>query len=898
MADSSTEPPRVVSLAAHLQAISTIEFPFREALFTTFSFDPTYFESRVLGPVRATGAAVTVLCDGSVFNPDPRAMRSAGRAYHLGVAALDAAFHPKVNVLVGTDRALVSIGSGNLTTGGWLTNEELVTIIDVDRGGAVPRVIADVAGWLRSLLTVGDRLVLGQASRDAISRVADGLEPFIGGGINEDLGPQLVDSSTGPILDQLPEGLADELLLQAPFHDPGGIALDRLLARYRPRRVTIAVQPGLTFVIPPVLSRLAREHGAELRWHEASGPGAGSGVSARYQHGKLLEAVGAGERWALTGSPNLTEAALTRSLADGGNCEVGLVHVIPTSMFRGSGPVLESGSIPERRLEIAPPLTIGGAPLPALVGVTLVDGRIRVELSRPTSVSLEVLVSDYGNDPEARRRLGTIPVGTSVLDLFDEHGTEPGSRVFIGATVDGVLKVGSPLPLLSPGDALRRQSPSSREARNTYESADDVLASQSDLDAYLRLAERVRTEQAPALPVPRAGTARAAREPQKRDEAGHSPLFTGSLHDYLERASRRLGAAVLGGPTGNVPLPGSLVRTLVPQWADIVSEADEDPADARTAVEPEDEPDAVDDPTPVVSLEAAHSSYTAEQRRHWRRSFEQLVKAIEQPSLPEIDRSTYTVLLLLGSRFRVWDDDPPKRPELVARALSSLVENPVRDELLPRIAAVAALCVHSLRTEGLDPRVGTGLMAHEALESSRPLLTYVTEDDLTAVVDAHFGRSERPPQPDEVLDIVRQELDDNPWERYAESIQAAHPSWDVVLVEDGRIRIQASSGAQFTIAAAALSLLPRDLTVAIAVAAGRDRREHLFAQHDWQLAIQERQGARLVWKTYQLSQLVSPSGIAASTDTRVKAQIDPPIAWRTTSETARKILDAAKVAYD
>src|SRR4051794_28817789 len=98
----------------------------REGLFLSFNVDLGFFEARLLGPVKVTGAAVTVIGDARVFSPDPRSVRGAGHAYALGMAATAGAFHPKLTVLAGPERALVGIGSGNLTMGGWFSNEEVL----------------------------------------------------------------------------------------------------------------------------------------------------------------------------------------------------------------------------------------------------------------------------------------------------------------------------------------------------------------------------------------------------------------------------------------------------------------------------------------------------------------------------------------------------------------------------------------------------------------------------------------------------------------------------------------------------------------------------------------------------------------------------------------------------
>ncbi|MGW7447630.1 hypothetical protein [Kitasatospora sp. NPDC054795] len=60
------------------------------------------------------------------------------------------------------------------------------------------------------------------------------------------------------------------------------------------------------------MAALLRQHGGELRREARKSP-----YDDRYRHGKLIEWAVDGQRWALTCSPNLSAAALLRSVPDG-----------------------------------------------------------------------------------------------------------------------------------------------------------------------------------------------------------------------------------------------------------------------------------------------------------------------------------------------------------------------------------------------------------------------------------------------------------------------------------------------------------------------------------------------------------------------------------------------------
>src|SRR6476646_7363902 len=86
-----------------------------DALFLTYNVDLAFVEARLLGLCPASGAMATVIADAAIWNPDVRSVRFAGRQYHAGLVASGGAFHPKLSVLVGAERSVAIIGSGNLT---------------------------------------------------------------------------------------------------------------------------------------------------------------------------------------------------------------------------------------------------------------------------------------------------------------------------------------------------------------------------------------------------------------------------------------------------------------------------------------------------------------------------------------------------------------------------------------------------------------------------------------------------------------------------------------------------------------------------------------------------------------------------------------------------------------
>jgi hypothetical protein len=389
----------------------------REALFCSCNIDLGYFEQTVLGAAEATGARVTVVGDAHVSDPDPRAAPGAGTRYVHGLAALGSggAFHAKVMVVAGRERALVAIGSGDLSPAGWGLNKESWTVATADRE-ACPELVADVADWLRSLDSL---CALAPLTASGISRTASLLEELAVEADIVDTGHRLVHSSTGPIAGQLPRGEVNHLMLYAPFHDERTAGVQELIAMLRPARVTLAVQAGgRTVIQPTALRRVIAAAGIPVEIVEDAGE--------RYRHEMVIEAVRPdGSRWALTGSPDLSVRALLTSADNGGNIEVGVVSCLAASVFPGATRQLPLEEVQAVRLPVsAHAPQSGGAVL--LAAARAGDG-LEVALVRPTAWPTP-LEASRANDFGVWEAIGSMPAGAA-------------SHVLAGADLPGGTRV-------------------------------------------------------------------------------------------------------------------------------------------------------------------------------------------------------------------------------------------------------------------------------------------------------------------------------------------------------------------------------------------------------------------------------------------------------------------------
>ena len=108
---------------------------YEASLITTFNAYLPFYEEVVLRRLENAGVRHNVLMmdaqqySSSIFSHPPRL---AGRRYTILPVAAPDAFHPKLILLVGKKKALVAIGSHNVTLAGFGFNRELTNVVRID----------------------------------------------------------------------------------------------------------------------------------------------------------------------------------------------------------------------------------------------------------------------------------------------------------------------------------------------------------------------------------------------------------------------------------------------------------------------------------------------------------------------------------------------------------------------------------------------------------------------------------------------------------------------------------------------------------------------------------------------------------------------------------------------
>lgn len=737
----------------------------REALFLTFNVDLGFFEARLLGPVRAAGAAVTVIADANVFAPDPRNVRSAGHGYALGLAAMGGAFHPKLTVLAGPHRALVGIGSGNLTIGGWHGNDEVLTTVHASRDDGVPTVLRDIVTFLDQL---PERVTISPLAVDGIARTAAQLSELIDSGPSIDTGHTLVTSLAGPIIDQLPGEHVDELEIAAPFHDVGGRALAALIRRFTPTRVTVLAQPGQAIMDSAMLQAVATGAGCDLRFVQLDGEHLSP---SRYRHGKVMTAVRAGEpSWSLVGSPNATAAALL-GMAPTGNCEIAVLSHASTSLLPSPMvPVIDVAALTN---VIGPALDADEPDSPSavrLLEARAVEGGVEVHLSAPTASDVDVEISPYAASPDAFERLGTIGTGESV-HLF--AGVFPaGSRV----------RIGDQLQFLAYADhVIDRMRPTGTGRSNVDATVSDLFTSDAAAaqwhDALTRL---LLTHSQGGAHVGDAAAAVAGT-----DSSGVASWRTlddlDRWSDYADDALTRLGmpifqlAAGRAAPTRPV---GASLPNAAPAWEDQFDERPE-------AFEADETAESMIAGDTEATVASPLSPYRRSRLRKWIADLVTL-----SPHLGPLERIAVTQLTIAGSSALIWE--APGHPYEWFAPLSTAAEAMARDDwpaaIVGQAAAVTAVAVYRLRMAvPADERGAHADLFRGLVQRVAPLLECATTDAVDANLDLLSGATHIKRSAEDILAQIAEVANSKPDQAILRVLANVLPDLDVAWASAGQL---------------------------------------------------------------------------------------------------------------
>ena len=285
------------------------------ALFTTFNFDVSFFETFIKNALFSNRIKeIYLFVDSKELNKaitKSRDVMNMGHHYDVSPIELNAAFHPKIVLLLGERKARLFVSSCNLKPSGYTINNEAFGYydFDVDKGENKETIISAINFFIK-LNSLSFR-PMENLSAHAIRyrQIYEKIE-------SNNEGSLFLHNLDTPLLSQVKERIkiAERINIAVPYYDNFCLALKEISGSYSNAEIKLFLQ-----------NKKARipEREASSIFNISIYPFAGfkDRKNNNFYHGKVINLVNELGSYILFGSANCTASALLKTYKDGGNIE-------------------------------------------------------------------------------------------------------------------------------------------------------------------------------------------------------------------------------------------------------------------------------------------------------------------------------------------------------------------------------------------------------------------------------------------------------------------------------------------------------------------------------------------------------------------------------------------------
>jgi hypothetical protein len=735
------------------------------------------------------------------------------------------AFHPKLVVLAGDEDVWVAIGSGNPTMSGWGHNHELWLVLRASRKQG-PAALRDLGYWLIDL----PRVV---TMPSWIAKTVINLGQWITPADIDDTLPDLriFGNLHRSLLGQLPAGPVLSLRMTAPFFDARAQAVRALIERFSPAEVDIAMQKNLS-----------QYNGQALSDATSTVPNAGFWFldEDRTRHGKLVEWTTGGGITALTGSANLSAAAMLTTTSAGGNCELVTTYPIPESLlpketFVDRAVISTIDTIPVEPREASTVVL-------TLLGARRINDTVLVELVTTATQPITIATSPDGT-PGTWMPVHIVSAGAeSPVRAKFSAPERLGGAVRASVAIEGERVVSDVAFLTDTHRCLPRNDTPTRPKMGPFNGLDEVFTDPVQASRF------------------NANLLRLLSHVQEHKGSGAVPLRTGGTNTQAPLADDRWGAWLhdversLGSTLTGLLFPGALIlpESGTTQWS-VGPETDD------TALADGEHEDVIetlsDDASGKTRRQAADIPPSQRQQyRNWARRW---AKAATTEPRPPLDlrmlvARSYIDLLAAG----VWGTEDNWRADL-GHLVQSLVPTPADEENTPDqamlftsslIAVCLALLFQDTTLHGGDERDVITKTAWGKASEWAAFAEPVLVEEYLYVPDKPYARVPNLSEVTNVIDLAVSVVDDIHAEFRIALRQEEIPARQIdnVWVIDGKLPNPRRTAAR----AATLSTTP------CAILARNAHKTSLILRDGNTIIIAE--SVAPLWRIYQLRPLATP----------------------------------------
>jgi len=303
---------------------------------TTYPFDPYFFNRFAIGALRDAGVSQpVVLMDGPTYQDKAKTTdwgsAQIGDGYYLEPVTIDQVFHPKVSLCASEDALSFAVGSANMTLNEYTTAAQLTTSNGLERTTRVDdperAAIVQIARGIRHFFEyLASEHVTGEDATTQLNELLRASSWITDIDTHTAPNAWFFDNTTTPILTQVSNhvGEVDRATLFAPFYGSGQ-SLRKIATTLNSDELVILVAEDVTHINHEDI-QTTLDTPVEFRQVNVE--------SNRWVHAKFLLLEGPWGSSCLTGSPNMSAAALTTT-AENGNLEAGILRVEDQRQYFG-----------------------------------------------------------------------------------------------------------------------------------------------------------------------------------------------------------------------------------------------------------------------------------------------------------------------------------------------------------------------------------------------------------------------------------------------------------------------------------------------------------------------------------------------------------------------------------
>lgn len=413
---------------------------YEHAIFGTYSFDPSFFEGKLLPILQKRDTDnILVLVDPSEYGGRFDDAGCAGREYYLDYCACNQIFHPKFVLLIWREGGKLLIGSANLTERAWHTDGELLVNIEYSPTKVDSNAASAFWEMKQFLQQLAKKLLKSRKHQTRLDEALGGAEWLREMKARSSSKIRVLHNLEEPIIPQVLDIVGDEEIVQvdilSPFFDKDTCIIKRLVQQGC-RTVHLYVQPKKVEGFPKKeLASLAKQ-GLNVRVFSINF----KDHETRYIHAKLLVIKTKQSSYCLVGSANLTRSAML-STASNGNVELCVLRTERNRKYFDHTVDPRIFDIKEIQLGEVPTQPISRKRLRHLTELCITDAyidhnKLIVEFEPQTELS-EATITLWHHENEFRTYSAGVEEGSYIRLALDEPG-----RIFCSEPTYVTVKIG------------------------------------------------------------------------------------------------------------------------------------------------------------------------------------------------------------------------------------------------------------------------------------------------------------------------------------------------------------------------------------------------------------------------------------------------------------------------